>query len=294
MHGISLILPVFNEEKCLLEELERCVASLIKTKLAYEIIIIDDKSTDNSLSIMTNYIEENKDLPIIIIKNKKNLGVGYSRKIGSEKAKYEIIIWTDVDLSYPNQDLDQIIDYFIKSNVDMTVGSRKTEEGTYKLIRFSVKFFIRKLAEFLSQEKIPDLNSGMRVFKKKIAKKYYKFMPDGFSCVSTLSLSFLTNKHDVNYYEINYKQRSGKSKFKFFVDTAKYIKQVIVICTTFNPLRIYLSIGFSLIFLAILISLFGIYLNFYIPNSSILFFLTGIVFIFMGAIADLISKNNKE
>ena len=132
------------------------------------------------------------------------------------KAKYEIIIWTDVDLSYPNQDLDQIIDYFIKSNVDMTVGSRKTEEGTYKLIRFSVKFFIRKLAEFLSQEKIPDLNSGMRVFKK-IAKKYYKFMPDGFSCVSTLSLSFLTNKHDVNYYEINYKQRSENLNLNFLL-----------------------------------------------------------------------------
>ncbi len=294
MNGVSLILPVYNEELCVIQEIERCIASLKKLNLPYEIIIIDDKSTDDSLSIIIDFINKHKNLTILLIENKKNYGVGYSRRIASEKAKYEIIVWTDVDLSYPNQDLDKIVNHFLNTNAEMTVGARKTEEGSLKVIRFSVKFFIRKLAEFLSQEKIPDLNSGMRVFKKNTAKKYFKFMPNGFSCVSTLSLSFLTNNHDVNYFNINYNQRSGKSKFKFFVDTARYIRQVIIICTAFNPLRIYLTLGFGMIGIAILISIFGIYKNFYIPNSSILFFLTGIVFVFMGAIADLISKNNKN
>jgi hypothetical protein len=92
------------------------------------------------------------------------------------------------------------------------------------------------------ENKIPDLNSGYRIFKKEIAEKYVNLLPNGFSCVTTMTLSFIINNHQVNYLNIKYKERMGTSKFNIFSDTFKYIRQIAYLTTLFNPLKIYFSL----------------------------------------------------
>lgn len=294
INGYSLILPIFNEEKCILDEIKRCLNSLKKSNKEFEIIIIDDCSTDNSFEIADNFIKESKTNNVRLFKNFKNFGVGYGRKRGSEIAKYKNIIWTDVDMTYPNHKIHELIQFYEESNVDMSVGNRLQEMGTFKILRYPAKLLIRKLAEFLAEEKIPDLNSGFRIFNKEIAKKFFKFLPNGFSCVSTLSLSFLTNNRNVNYFDIEYKNRVGTSKFKFFSDTAKYIRQVIIMCTTFNPLRFYLTLFMTFLSASIALSIFGIYTSFTIPNSAVILFLISFIFLIIGALAESISNIHKD
>jgi glycosyltransferase involved in cell wall biosynthesis len=293
-NGYSLILPIFNEEKCILNELKRCLNSLEKSNKDFEIIIIDDCSTDNSYEIADNFINESKINNIQLFKNFKNIGVGYGRKRGSEIAKYKNIIWTDVDMTYPNDKIHELIQFYEESNVDMSVGNRLKEMGTFKLLRYPTKLLIRKLAEFLAKEKIPDLNSGFRIFNKEIAKKFFKFLPNGFSCVSTLSLAFLTNNKNVNYFDIEYKNRVGVSKFKFFSDTTKYIRQIIVMCTTFNPLRFYLTLFVFFLVPSIMLSIFGLYTSFTIPNSAVILFFISFIFLIIGALAESISNIYKD
>ena len=70
--------------------------------------------------------------------------------------------------------------------LDQVVGARTTEEGTHKFLRVPAKWFIRKLAELLTNSQIPDLNSGLRAFRRQVALPYLRLLPPGFSCVTTI------------------------------------------------------------------------------------------------------------
>ena len=89
------------------------------------------------------------------------------------------------------------------------VGARTSEQGTHKFLRVPAKWVIRKLAETLAGTKIPDLNSGLRAFRRDVSLPYLRLLPPGFSCVTTITLSFLSNQHPVDYLPIDYAKRAG-------------------------------------------------------------------------------------
>ena len=100
------------------------------------------------------------------------------------------------------------------------------------------KWFVRKLAERLTNADIPDLNSGLRAFRRPVALPYLKLLPPGFSCVTTITLAFLSNGHEVRYIPIDYAKRAGRSKFHFFSDAYRYVLQVLRMVMYFNPLKV--------------------------------------------------------
>lgn len=289
-NGISVVLPIYNEESCIEKEVSRCIESLEKTNLSFEIIIINDCSTDDSLNKINSIIKKNNNKDIKLISNNKNLGSGYCRRIGTELSAYENIIWTDVDLTYPNHELNQLYEFFYKTKADMTVGNRNEEKGTYKILRIITKSIIKKFAEFLSENKISDLNSGYRIFKKKIAEKYLNLLPNGFSCVTTMTLSFIINNHQVNYLNIKYEERMGTSKFRIFSDTFKYIRQIAYLTTLFNPLKIYFSLFLIFFTTSMGLSVYGLIKNFAIPNIAVILFVSSIIFFAIGTLSETINK----
>ena len=113
------------------------------------------------------------------------------------------------------------------------------------------KWFIRKTAERLAGQKIPDLNSGLRAFRKDVAEPYLKLLPPGFSCVTTITLAFLSNQHDIRYVPIDYFKRAGSSKFHFVHDAYRYILQVLRMVMYFNPLKVLMPPALWLIGLGI-------------------------------------------
>jgi glycosyltransferase involved in cell wall biosynthesis len=240
---VSIVLPVYNEKGHLREEIDRIRAAMDASEFSYEIIVIDDGSNDGSGDAL-RAIDG-----IRLIQFLTNRGSGSARKFGTRASRGRIVVWTDVDMSYPNNLIPELIREL--DGYDQVVGARTTEQGTHKLARVPAKLLIRTLASYLVQTKIPDLNSGMRAFRRDVAMQYVSQLPTGFSCVTTITLTFLAHGYTVKYWDIEYSERAGTSKFHWWTDTRRYLLQVIRMTLSYDPFRVFLPIGFILSFLGI-------------------------------------------
>lgn len=228
---VSVVLPVFNEAGHLDTEIDRIRKTLDDSDYTYEILVVDDGSTDGS-SERLRAIDG-----IRLLQFATNRGSGSARKYGTMAARGRVVVWTDVDMTYPNDTIPELV--AAMEGFDQVVGARTSEEGTIKFLRTPAKWFIRVLAAYLTDTKIPDLNSGFRAFRKDVAEQFLYLLPPGFSCVTTITLSFLTSGYSVRYIDIPYAARAGESKFHWWKDTRRYLMQVVRMTLIYNPLRIF-------------------------------------------------------
>jgi glycosyltransferase involved in cell wall biosynthesis len=280
---VSIILPVYNEAEHLVQEVDRVRASMDASEYSYEIIVVDDGSSDNSAEVARR-------IPgIRFIHFLENRGSGSARKAGTKAARGRVTVWTDVDMTYPNDTIPQLVKEL--DGYDQVVGARTTEEGTVKALRVPAKWFIRKLASFLTSTKIPDLNSGFRAFRTDIARQYLNQLPVGFSCVTTITMTFLANGYSVKYIPIDYAKRAGESKFHWYKDTRRYATQVVRMILSYNPLRIFMPVGLTLFaigFVKLLIDVIG--KDFRVPVNTLLIIFAAFQVIAIGLLADLVTR----
>ncbi len=227
---ITVVMPIFNEVGHLEKEIQRTRDALDASDYTYEIIAIDDGSTDGSTELLKT-IEG-----IRMFSFAQNRGTGSTRKYGTLAARGRYVVWTDTDMSYPNDEIPQLVDEI--DGYDQVVGARRTEEGTVKILRKPAKWFIRKLASYLTGVKIPDLNSGLRAMRIEVARQFVHLLPPGFSCVTTITMAFLSNGYSVKYIPIDYAKRAGESKFHWWADTRRYLLQVIRMVLSYKPLKV--------------------------------------------------------
>lgn len=278
---VSIVLPVYNEIEHLDRELERIRTAFDASPYSYEVIVVDDASADGSS-------ERLREIPWIrLISFLSNRGPGAARKIGTEAARGDVVVWSDVDMSYPNEDLPQLVAAL--DGYDQVVGARTTEEGSHKIARVPAKWTIRKLAEYLSGSEIPDLNSGFRAFRRSVANQFLHLLPDGFSHVTTLTMAFLANGYSVGYVDIPYSKRSGKSKFRFVADTRLYLQQVTRMIMMWNPLRILMPIALVLFLIGFGKFVFDLFdKNFRVGTNTLLVITAaGLIFV-LALLADLV------
>jgi polyisoprenyl-phosphate glycosyltransferase len=235
---VSVVLPVYNEKGHLREEIDRVRASLEASEYSFEIIVVDDGSNDGSGAALRE-IEG-----IRLIQFAQNRGSGAARKAGTHAARGRVVVWTDVDMTYPNNEIPRLVKEL--DGWDQVVGARTSEQGTTKWARVPAKWLIRQLASYLVETPIPDLNSGMRAFRASVARQYLHVIPEGFSHVTTITMAFLANGYSVKYIPIEYSERAGTSKFHWWKDTKLYITQVVRMCLSYNPLRVFLPLAFFL------------------------------------------------
>lgn len=199
---VSVVLPVYNEAGHLEEEIDRIRAALDDSHYSYEIIVVDDGSDDGSG-------EKLKALEgIRLIQLPVNRGSGTARKVGTRAAYGDVVVWTDVDMTYPNDTIPELVKEL--EGYDQVVGARTSEQGTHKFLRVPAKWTIRKLAAYLANTEIPDLNSGFRAFRRDVALQFLHLLPTGFSCVTTITMTFLANGYTVKYVPIEYAERAGR------------------------------------------------------------------------------------
>ncbi len=228
---VSIVLPVYNELGHLEEEIDRIRKTMDESDYSYEIVVVDDGSTDGSGQRL-------KDIEgIRLLRFGTNRGSGSARKYGTQSAHGSIIVWTDVDMTYPNDSIPDLLDQL--GGYDQVVGARTSEEGTVRLLRGPAKWLIRKLASYLSGVRIPDLNSGFRAFRRDVALQFLHLLPRGFSCVTTITMAFLSNGYSIKYIPIDYAPRAGESKFHWWKDTKRYLLQVLRLTLMWEPMRIF-------------------------------------------------------
>lgn len=276
---ISVLIPAYNEE----ESIQDTVKRVKKTLPESEVIVINDGSTDRTGKILEK-IEGIK-----VITNYYNLGYGASLKKGLREASGEWVAITDADGTYPIEDLPKLL----KSvpSVDMAVGSRTGKNVHIPFFRKPAKWMIGVLANFMSGKKIPDLNSGLRVFSKQKALEFIKLYPSGFSFTTTITLAFLTNDYTIEYLPIDYFKRKGKSTISPIKDFVGFITLIFRIILNFKPLKFFLAPG--ILFMLAGIG-YGVWQVFSLPQGlgefPVLLFITGLQIILMGFIADAVSK----
>jgi glycosyltransferase involved in cell wall biosynthesis len=291
---VSIVLPCYNEEGHVAEEVARICQAMDASGYRYELLAFDDKSSDGTLARLYEIVPQYPNMEIIPFQ--RNGGSGTVRRIGSQRARGEIVVWTDADMTYPNERIPELVQMLeLDPSVDQVVGARTSEQGTHKFLRVPAKFVIRKIAERLTNSKIPDLNSGLRAFRREVALPYLRLLPPGFSCVTTITVAFLSNQHDVRYVPIDYAKRAGTSKFKFVKDAYRYILQVLRMVMYFNPLKVLMPVALFLLGLGIAKGIYDMVVHpFFFAINTVLIFVTGLIIASLALLADLIVRSRGD
>jgi len=287
----TVILPAFNEQDHVMAEVERICAALDASEFSYEVLAIDDASTDGTLKVLRE--AELRFPHVKVVPFRRNGGSGTARRIGTQMARGQVVVWTDADMTYPNERIPELLRILRDDpSYDQVVGARLTEEGTHKILRVPAKWLIRKVAERLTNQKIPDLNSGLRAFRRSVALPYLRLLPPGFSCVTTITLSFLSNQHDIKYVEIDYAKRAGSSKFHFVKDAYRYILQVLRMVMYFEPLKVLMPPALWLIVIGLVKGVVDMVRHpFYFPASTVLLVVTGLMIGSLALLSDLVVRS---
>ena len=275
-------------------EVARITAAMDASPFSYELMVIDDKSTDSTLAVLRAAQPDYPHMRLIAFR--RNGGSGTARRIGTTDAYGRIVVWTDADMTYPNERIPEFVQYLLDNpDVDQVVGARTSEQGTHKFLRVPAKWVIRKIAETLSSTSIPDLNSGLRAFRREVSLPYLRLLPPGFSCVTTITLSFLSNQHGIEYLPIDYAQRAGTSKFHFVRDAYRYILQVLRMIMYFNPIKVLMPLALWIFGIGVvkgIVDLARYHLR--ITTNSVLLILSGLIIGAIALLADLIVRSRAE
>lgn len=283
---VSVVLPVYNEHGHLVAEIDRIQAGLDASPYRYEIVVVDDGSSDGS-SEQLLALEG-----IRLIRFPQNRGTGSARSAGTRAARGRVVVWTDADMTYPNDQIALLVKAL--DGADQVVGARTSEQGTAKALRVPAKWLARVLASYLTKTDIPDLNSGFRAFRRSVALQYLHLLPPGFSCVTTLTMTFLANGYSVRYLPINYETRAGTSKFHWWTDTKRYLAQIVRLVLSYNPLRVFIPLASALFALGTLKLGYDVVdKDLRLATNTLLIFFAAFQLFVLGLLADLVVRVSK-
>lgn len=276
--SISVVIPAYNEGKGIANTLSELKAMLAEHDIDAEIIIVDDGSTDDTSEIALKSGAR-------VLRHFSNRGYGASLKTGIPAACHRIVVMTDADGTYPSHYIPEMLKAL--ENTDMVVGARTGANVHIPWIRRPAKWLLNKLANYVSGHKIPDINSGLRAFRKETAIHYFPILPDQFSWTTTITLALLCDNYAIRYIPIDYRQRLGKSKIVPW-DAASFTVLILRMAILFRPLRVFLPLVllcFSYAFIKIVIDL-AVIGDRNISATAIMMLISGLIILLMGMVAD--------
>lgn len=278
----SLVVPVYNEENGIAATLDHLQQTLQVTDCTYEIIAVNDGSSDNTSKILRSRND------VKVIHHRRNRGYGAALKTGIRHAKYPLIVITDADGTYPNERIPDLVRLALQA--DMVVGARIGANVKYSTLRKIPKWFLVRFAQWMTRSKIPDLNSGLRVFRKSVVEKYLNILPDTFSFTTTITVAMLANNYIVHYEPIDFHHRVGKSKIKPIRDTLRFVQLILRTGMYFAPLRIFLPIS-GVFFAGFLVTLFeDLFIRRDLTERTLILFVTATQMMMFSLLADMLDK----
>ncbi len=278
-YDLSIVIPAFNEINAIKGGIEELQAMIKEHKLDAEIVVVDDGSSDGTY-------EKALETGVRVIRVDKNMGYGHSLKTGIRQTNSEYVAITDADGTYPADRIPEMLD--ICRDGDMVVGDRGAAMRNVPLVRKPAKWVLNKLANILAQRKIPDLNSGLRVFRRVSIERFLGLMPNGFSFSTTSTLCMICSDLQVTYVPITYGRRIGQSKIRP-TDFFRFMLLVVRIIVLFHPLRVFLPVGAVLFAMGMAKAIYDLFLL-NLSESAIFALLAALVIWSLGLIADMISR----
>lgn len=283
MKKLSIIIPAFNEEKTILTVLNGVRQTMKKTKTPYEIVVINDGSTDSTKALLA------KEKDILLLNHPYKKGYGASLKDGINHSQGDFVLFIDADGQQDSEDILALLKY--ANDYDMVVGARMNFNS---FSRNFAKKILLIFANYLADFKIPDLNSGFRLVKKEIAQNYFFILPNGFSFSSTITLAMIKDSYSLKYVPIKERKRTnGKSTIHPIKDTSRFFMIIIRLSVLFSPSKIFLPPSLVLFLIGLASLIFDIQHN-NITDSTILVLLSSILIFFFGLLADQISAIRRQ
>lgn len=277
--NVSIVIPAFNEELAVRESIRELREMFALTDINAEIIVVDDGSRDRTA-------KEAKCAGARVIQHRSNRGYGASLKTGILAATYDIIAITDADGTYPAKYLPPMLVEL--EQADMVVGSRTGADVNIPLSRKPAKWFLRVMANYVSQTKIPDLNSGLRVFRRDVAMQYFAILSDQFSFTTTITLAMLCDKYAVSYMPIDYRKRKGKSKIMPW-DAGSFAVLILRVAMLFRPLRVFLPLAVICVIYGVIKTAVDLTHDPNISASAIFAFVSAMMMVLVGMLGDAVA-----
>jgi len=227
--SISIVVPIFNEEDCIKECLKQIICVFNNTD--YELIFVNDGSTDNSHQIILQLIKNNP--KIKYISYSKNKGYSCAIKEGFEKSEKDFVSFLDADLQYSPDDLLKMYHYAEKNELDFVIGVPIKKRKYYNPLRRTTSFFYNAYVSLLFGINLKDPNS-LKLMKRKYLEKINFILGYGIMIEIEILLGFKMQGVSINTYPINVHERiAGKSK----ICSLKIISRTIIDCAKLRFLK---------------------------------------------------------
>jgi glycosyltransferase involved in cell wall biosynthesis len=289
MVELSVVIPAYNEAAGISPVLNELSAVLARAGIDYEILVVDDGSSDGTEAAVRAAADTLD--AVRVLSHERNRGYGASLKTGIHAARAEIVAITDADGTYPSESLPGLYRRLVDDDADMVVGSRTGKNVHIPLLRRPPKAVLRLLANYLSGHKIPDLNSGLRVFRRKVAIERFNLISDGFSFTTTITLAMLARGKRVIFEKIDYHKRTGSSKIRPIADTFNFVVLILRVSVYFEPLKVFLPLSGTLAVVGLAYAGLQVSQG-NLGEGPVLLLVSALQVLLVGLIADMISRRN--
>lgn len=280
--GVSVVIPAFNERGAIEATIADVRSALAKAKASFpqsEILVVDDGSSDDTAELA-------EAAGARVIRQPQNRGYGAALKAGFAAARHDTVVITDADGTYPASAIPEMLEY--ADDYEMVIGARVGENVAIPLVRRPAKWLLGRLASYLAGQRIPDLNSGLRVIDRGLEKRFEHLLPSGFSFTTTITLAALCNDRLVHYHPIEYYPRIGESKIRA-THAFDFLLLVLRTVVYFNPLKVFLPLGGIFFAMGGIKFVYDLFIG-NLSETAVLGFLGGALLWSLGLLSDQIAR----
>ena len=278
---ISVVIPAYNEMDSVSETIAEVRSVLADVE--HEIVVVDDGSSDATS-------ERACTAGARVLRHPHNLGYGAALKTGIRGAKGDTIVITDADGTYPGEYIPVLLKEYAVG-FDMAVGSRTGEHYWSSAFKSPMRLILKWLVEFTTGRRVPDVNSGLRVFSREQITPYLDHLCNSFSFTTSLTLAYMMTSKFVAYLPIPYHKRMGRTKVRLFRDAMRTMQYIVEAIIYYNPLKMFVLLSFGLLLVSGLLLFSAAMLRstslLYIGVASLL---TMVIVFCMGLLAELLRQ----
>lgn len=275
LEGVTVVIPALNEADSVAEVVSKTLAVLSRCAAEYEVVLVDDGSTDATAELA-------QQAGARVVSHPYNRGYGNSLRTGILAARFEHVIICDADQSYP---LERIPDLMREApRYDMVVGARQGSNFHGSFFKTMGRRLQLGLVRFTVGTAVPDANSGFRLFKRSLAIRYFDFVCSGFSFTTSITIAMLCEQRCVKFIPVEYHRRAGSSHVRYFRDTARSLQIIVQCMLRYNPLKAFLGLSLAALVPAAIFLILSIFNSVHLIGASV-FGATSVLTLGMGMLA---------